>query len=106
MSQPVNGIAVRSILDDLDRRQKERLFAELAKDLYCEFDGVETIVDQRHEAVGYFMSLAARERYMAAALGYSSAEELRAESRGPYYSPKQTIAYLESIAPSELVDFM
>jgi hypothetical protein len=101
MNTPVNGIAAPTILEGLDRRQKERLLAELAKDLFGELDGVETIIDDRHEAVGYFMSLAARERCIAAALGFSSAEELPSESRGPYFSPTQTIAYLESLAPSD-----
>jgi hypothetical protein len=58
---PANGPPVRPVLDGLDRRQKELLLAELVRDLYGELDGVETIVDARHEAVGYFMSLAARE---------------------------------------------
>ncbi len=96
-----NGPAVRSILDGLDRRQKELLLAELVRDLYADLDGVETIVDDRHEAVGYFMSLAARERYIAVALGYSSVDEMPPEDRGPYYSHAQTMAYLESLAPSE-----
>jgi hypothetical protein len=38
---------------------------------------------------------------MAAALGLSSADELPPEARGPYYSPQQTLAYLESLAPSD-----
>ena len=96
-----NGPAVRSILDGLDRRQKELLLAELVRDLYGQLDGVETIVDDRYEAVGYFMSLAARERYVAHALGFSSVDEMPPEDRGPYLSPKQTLAYLESIAPSD-----
>jgi hypothetical protein len=91
---------LRSVLDGLDRRQKELLLAELVRDLYGETDGVETIIDERHEAVGYFMSLAARERYMAVALGLSSADELPPEDRGPYLSPSQLLARLESIAPS------
>src|SRR4051794_13313300 len=95
-----NGSSVRSVLDGLDRRQKELLLAELVRDLYSELDGVETIVDDRHEAAGYFMSLAARERYVAAALGYPSADELPPEDRGPYLSPSQVLAHLESIAPS------
>jgi hypothetical protein len=98
---PANGPPVRSVLEGLDRRQKELLLAELVRDLYGGLDGVETIVDAQHEAVGYFMSLAARERYVAAALGFSSADELPPEARGPYLSPKQTLAYLESIAPSD-----
>ena len=95
-----NGPPLRSVLDGLDRRQKELLLAELVRDLYGELDGVETIVDAHHEAVGYFMSLAARERYMAVALGYSSVDEMPPEDRGPYLSPSQLLAYLESIAPS------
>ena len=95
-----NGPAVRSVLDGMDRRQKELLLAELVRDLYADLDGVETIVDDKHEAVGYFMSLAARERYIAVALGYSSVDEMPPEDRGPYLSPSQLIARLEALAPS------
>jgi hypothetical protein len=98
---PANGPPPRALLDGFDRRQKELLLAELVQDLYGGLDGVETIVDAQHEAVGYFMSLAARERYVAVALGYSSADELPPEDRGPYLSPQQTLAYLESLAPSD-----
>jgi hypothetical protein len=98
---PTNGSAVRSVLDGLDRRQRELLLAELVQDLYGDLDGVETIVDARHEAVGYFMSLTARERYIATALGYASVDAMPPEDRGPYFSHAQTMAYLESLAPSE-----
>jgi hypothetical protein len=46
------------------------------------------------------MSLAARERYIAVALGYSSVDEMPPEDRGPYLSPSQLIARLEALAPS------
>ena len=95
-----NGPAVHSVLDGLDRKQKELLLAELVRDLYDESAWVESIIDANFDVVGYFMSLAARERYLAAALGYSSVDELPPEARGPYYSPGQILAHLESIAPS------
>jgi len=95
-----NGASVRSVLEGLDRRQKELLLAELVRDLYADLDCVETIVDARHEAVGYFMSLAARERYMAVALGFSSVDEMPPEARGPYYSVRQVLERLEELAPS------
>jgi hypothetical protein len=95
------GTGTRSILEALNRQQKELLLAELVRDLYGDLDGVETIVDARFEAVGYFMSLAARERYVAVALGYPSVDEMPPEDRGPYYSPAQVLAHLESVDQSE-----
>ena len=95
-----NGPAVRSVLDGLDRKQKELLLAELVRDLYPDLDGVVSIIDAQFEVVGYLMSLASRERYIACALGYSSVDEMPPEARGPYYSQGQILAHLESIAPS------
>ena len=74
--------------------------AELARDLYGPTEDIEAILDENYEPVGYFMSLAARERFMAVSLGFQSADELPPEARGPYLSVKQVLARLERLAPS------